>query len=264
MRLRVPGAEIGFDDVGEGLPIVLLHAFPLDRRMWQRQVDDLKHALRVITVDFRGMGESTGSGTIDDAADDVARVLDHCGIARAAVGGLSMGGYVSLAFARRHADRLTGLLLANTRATADDAAGRANRDEAITRVARHGAAAFVADAVPRLLSGKDPQAVRMALSLAELQSAAGIAGALAALRDRPDASAELGKISVPTTVVSGEADRVTPPDVLRALAGAIPGAVLVEIPGVGHLSHLEAPAAFAAAVDGLMSRVAQAAAPVSG
>ncbi|HEX2570865.1 MAG TPA: alpha/beta fold hydrolase [Polyangia bacterium] len=261
MRLRVAGVEIGFDDVGEGPPIVLLHAFPLDRRMWQRQVDDLKHALRVITVDFRGLGESTGAGTVEDAADDVARVLDHCGLARAAVGGLSMGGYVSLAFARRHADRLTGLLLANTRAGADDAAGRVKRDEAITRVARDGVATFVADAVPRLLSGKDPQAVRMALSLAELQSAAGVAGALAALRDRPDASAALGRIAVPTTVVLGDLDGVTTPDVLRAMAASIPGAVLVEIPGVGHLSNLEAPAAFVAAIEALMSRVAQVAAP---
>jgi 3-oxoadipate enol-lactonase len=258
MRLRVPGAEIGFDDVGDGPPIVLLHAFPLDRRMWQRQADDLKHALRVITVDFRGLGESTGSGTVDDVADDVARVLDHCGLARAAVGGLSMGGYVSLAFARRHAERLTGLWLANTRATADDAAGRAGRDEAITRIAREGAAPFVKESVPRLLSGKDPRATRTALSLAELQSDSGIAGALGALRDRPDATALLGGIAVPVTVVSGEEDRVTPPEVLRAMAAAIPGAVLVEIPGVGHLSNLEAPAAFAAALDGLMSRVAKA------
>ena len=255
MRVRLGDVDIGWDEVGRGTPLLLLHAFPLDRRMWQGLGQALAPGARVVTMDARGFGESTGAGTIDDFADDAAALLDHLGVARAVVGGLSMGGYVALAFARRHADRLSGLLLADTRAGADNEAGRAGRDAAIARVAGEGPAGFVGEFVPKLVAPEHRKALDLALAIAAQQTALGVAGALAALRDRPDATAGLARIAVPTQIIVGALDALTPPTEARALAAAIPGATQVEIAGAGHLSVLEAPDEFADAVRALLRRV---------
>ena len=255
MKARLRGIRLGFDDRGRGETLVLLHAFPLDRRMWEDTARDLAHAARVITLDFRGLGESEGMATIDEAADDVAALLDHLHLERAIVGGLSMGGYVALAFAERHAGRLLGLLLASTRAGADTAESKQARDEAIGRVARNGIDEYVEELVPRLLAGGNAKARGLALALAHFQQPVGVASALSSLRDRPDRTALLPLLRVPVTIVVGTEDRVTPPAEARAMAQAIEGAELVEIPGAGHLVNLEAPEAFSKAVRGLCDRV---------
>lgn len=254
MRTTLRGIELGWEERGRGVPLLLLHAFPLDRRMWRELAESLAGEARVIALDFRGLGESQGSGTVDDAADDAAALLDHLGIDRAVVGGLSMGGYVALAMARRHPSRLAGLVLSDTRAGADPPEAKKARDEAITRVAREGAAGYVAELVPRLLSERSAKARDLALAIARLQPAIGIAGALAALRDRPDSTATLADIAVPSTVIVGAEDRLTPPSEARRMAEAIPGATLVEIPGAGHLANLESPGPFADAVLALLRR----------
>jgi pimeloyl-ACP methyl ester carboxylesterase len=146
-------------------------------------------------------------------------------------------------------------VLADTRAGADSDAQRAVRDEAIARVAREGSARYVEELVPKLLSARSDKARPLALAIAGLQSPFGVAGALAALRDRPDRSALLPAIAVPTEVVVGAEDALTPPSEAAAMARAIPGATLTEIPGAGHLTPLEAPAAFARAARAVIARV---------
>lgn len=255
MRITLGDDEIGCDDRGRGRAAILLHAFPLDRRMWEPVVQAVEMGMRVVTLDFRGLGESTGMGSIADWADDAARLLDRLEIERAVVGGVSMGGYAALAFAARHPQRLAGLLLADTRAGADSDEGKQKREAAIAEVARRGTKAYVEAAVPALLA-EGSKALDLALAIATLQSPTGIAAAQAALRDRPDRSKELASIDAPTTVLVGELDKVTPPAEAKKLADGIRGAKLVKIPGVGHLTPIEAPSQVADALVELTARAA--------
>lgn len=256
MRTTLRGAKLGWEERGRGVPLVLLHAFPLDRRMWAHTAEALALEARVLTLDFRGLGESEAPmpPSIDAAADDAAALLDHLGVERAVVGGLSMGGYASLAFARRHPQRLLGLVLADTRAGADSPAQRTVRDEGIARIAREGSRAYVDELVPRFCAARSHAARAQALALAQSQPPLGVAGALAALRDRPDSTPTLAAIAVPTLVLVGAEDTLTPPDEARRLAAGISGAEQVELPGAGHLANLESPEPFVTALRGFLSR----------
>ena len=246
-------ATLAHDDRGAGRPVVLLHAFPLDRRMWQPQLGPLASAARLIAVDLPGFGDSPpsrGPFTIDSAADAVSDFLDAGGLTgRVVLGGLSMGGYIALAFARRHPGRLAGLILADTRSEPDDAAGRAKRDEMIALAHSAGVSGVIDQMLPKMLAPPArPEVVETVRTVAAGQSPASVAAALAALRDRPDATAALGAITVPTLILVGEHDAITPPVMAQVLAAKIPGSKLVTIPGAGHLSNLENPDAFSAAV----------------
>lgn len=260
MRTVLRGAKLGWEERGRGVPLVLLHAFPLDRRMWAHTAEALAFHARVLTLDFRGLGESDAPRppSVEDFADDAAALLDHLGIEHAVVGGLSMGGYAALAFARRHPGRLLGLVLADTRAGADSPAQRQVRDESIARIAREGSRAYVDEAVPKLCAAHSHAARAQALALAHSQSAQGVAGTLAALRDRPDSTPTLATVTVPTLVLVGQDDTLTPPDEARRLAAGISGAERVELPGAGHLASLETPEPFIAALRGFLARIAAA------
>jgi 3-oxoadipate enol-lactonase len=246
------GMTVAYEDVGSGLPVVLLHAFPFDREMWTPQLGPLSETgYRVLAPDFPEFGRSTpGSDafTIDDAADMVADFLEALKIERAVVGGLSMGGYVAMAFARRHPNRLLGLILADTKAAPDDPAARENRDKMITSVRANGPAAVGESMLPKLLSEQtrtsNPQAVELARKIATRQTEAAMTAALYALRDRPDATPGLEAVRVPTLVIVGEHDAVMPPLMAAGIAGGVKGSELQHIPGAGHVSNLENPAAF--------------------
>jgi pimeloyl-ACP methyl ester carboxylesterase len=248
-------ATVAYEDVGSGLPVVLLHAFPFDREMWSPQLGPLSAAgFRVLTPDFPEFGRSTPTSdpfTIDLAADVVSDFLEALQIDRAVVGGLSMGGYVAMAFARRHAGKLAGLILADTKAEPDDPAARENRDKAVTSVRANGPAAFGESMLGKLLaaSSKDsPVVVEFLRKIATRQTEAAVTAALYALRDRPDATPGLSAVAAPALVVVGVQDAVTPPAAAKKIAAAIPNSELVQIPEAGHLSNVENPDAFNAAV----------------
>jgi pimeloyl-ACP methyl ester carboxylesterase len=252
MNLRLGTRDLAYQSVGSGTPLVLIHAFPMDSRMWQDTAFVLSSRCRVITPDMRGFGRSTlgdGEPSIADMADDVAALLDHLGLARATVGGLSMGGYVSLAFAARHRERLERLILADTRAAADSEIARAGRADALARVQNEGVPALVERQLAALLSPAASEAVRQRVrEIGNSQSAAGVCAGVRALRDRPDRRAELVAIACPTLVVVGAQDAISPPAEMSELAAAIPGARLATIARAGHLSNLENPADFASAL----------------
>jgi pimeloyl-ACP methyl ester carboxylesterase len=241
-----------FVDEGRGDPIVLLHAFPLDGTMWDNERVALSRSRRVIVPDLRGFGRSgklPPPGSLDEHADDVARIMDHVGIERAAVAGLSMGGYIAFAFARRHPHRLLRLVLADTRSAPDSAEGRRGRDENIALVRSEGVTPLVERLLPKLLSpNASPEVVARVRALGGRQTPEGLAAALAAMRDRPDATPILAGIAIPSLIIVGEADNISPPAEARAMAAAIPEAELAVIAGAGHLTNLEAPAAFMAAM----------------
>jgi len=259
--MPISGAPpVGYDDRGTGPALVLLHPFPLSRTAWAGLADALAAHRRVIAVDARGFGESPPAGpfAIADLADDLAALLDRLAIPRATVLGMSMGGYAALAFAMRHRERLSALVLADTRAAADSPETRAARAGALAAIAGAGPAAYLAASLPRLLSPNAPPALVAHLRARAETRAASLRAGVEALRDRPDRSAELGAIACPTLVVCGEDDQVTPAAEMKQIAAAISGARYVPIAGAGHLSHVEAPGAFLNAVTPFLDANAEA------
>src|SRR6185437_5558270 len=237
--------------------LVLLHAFPLDREMWRPQMAGLCGAANVVTLDLPGFGAAPVDEhfNVDSAADRVAAATTGPIV----LGGLSMGGYVALAFARRHPDRLAGLVLADTRADPDDVASRTNRDRMIDLVREFGPAKVYEAMIPKLVAAETldgrPEVIAELKRIARRQSAAGMIGGLKALRDRPDATPGLAKIAVPTLILVGEHDSLTPPIMAEGMARLIPRSRLVVIPGAGHLSNLENPAAFNAAIAEFLAKL---------
>jgi 3-oxoadipate enol-lactonase len=253
MKVSVGPRQLAYQSVGSGPVLVLLHAFPFDSRMWRQTATALAGQHQVITPDMRGFGLSDlGSGgfSIADLADDLAALLDALDLSAATVGGISMGGYVALAFARRHRDRLKSLILADTKAAADSPEARQGREAAISLVEKQGVAALLEKQIPRLLSTSASDSLRADVRALGAQQAETVIAAIRALRDRPDRTAELPEIAVPTLVVVGNDDALSPPAEARAMAAAMPNARVVEIPGAGHLSNLENPDSFTAAVAG--------------
>lgn len=241
--------------------LLLIHGFPLDHRLWEAQLRGLSAEARVVAPDLRGHGRSgltPGTATMVQHADDLAALLDHLGIGQAIVAGLSMGGYVAFAFWRRHRERVRALALLDTRAEADSVVARAGRDAAAAKARQAGAAAIADEMLPRLLAPANlanPKIAGAARRMMAEQPVEGIVAALAGLRDRADSRPILSTITVPTLVVVGEHDAITPPADAQAMAAAIPAARLVTVPGAGHLSPLENPRAVNAALRKLMIRL---------
>jgi len=232
------------------MPVVLLHAFPLSSAMWQPQVDALGNEYRIITPDLPGFGSSpVRTASIAQMADDVAAQIHEPVV----LGGLSMGGYVALAYARKYP--LKGLILADTKAEADVATGKANRDKMIAFAESHTAREVIDSMMPKMAT--TPAAVEQVRALASKQSPAGIVHAVRAMRDRPDSSDVLPMIRVPTLVIVGSDDQLTPLPVAQSLAGRITGARLEVIPGAGHISNLENPAAFTEALHRFLRSLSQ-------
>jgi pimeloyl-ACP methyl ester carboxylesterase len=261
MKVTIDGVEIEYDVRGEGAPLLLLHAFPLGLFMWEAQVEALSATHRVVRFDARGFGGSAAGGdplTMERIADDGAFLLDHLGIERAVVGGCSMGGYAAFAFVRRHPQRLAGLILQDTRAGADSAEARAGRATLAAKVLAEGASAAVEAFLPKLL-GETTQRERLALVASVRERILGtppqgIASALHGLAARADSRETLPTIAVPTLVLVGAEDVLTPPSEAATMAAAIPRARLDVIPAAGHLANLENPGAVNAALRAFLAR----------
>ncbi len=252
METNINGIRVRYEDVGSGPAILLIHAFPLAGAMWRPQVDALQGQYRLITPDLRGFGGSDappGHYTMDEQADDLAALLDHLGVPQATVCGLSMGGYIAMAFMRRHAARARALVLADTRAGADSEEARAGR-EANARLAESEGAAAIADKmIPGLVAPGASQVLRDTLRAMILANTPqGIAGALRGMAVRPDSSQSLRAVAVPTMVIVGEQDGLTPPIEAAQINMAVAGSYVVMLPGVGHISNLEAPGEFTIAL----------------
>jgi len=251
MKLRVAGAELACELSGTGPPLLLLHAFPLGLVMWDAQASALADSHQVIRFDCRGFGGSPpGDGllTMERIADDAAGILDRLGLPSAAVAGVSMGGYAALAMVRRHPDRIRALVLADTRAGADSPEAKANRAAQAEKVRRDGAAAIADAVLPKLLGDTShrerPELVARVRRIIEANPRRGITDALAGLAARADSTPILREIRVPTLVVVGEEDAITPLADAEALQRGIAGSRLAVIPRAGHLSSLENPDEF--------------------
>ena len=251
MKAKINDVTLAYSDEGTGLPVVFLHAFPLNRTMWATQEEALSSRHRVITVDLRGHGESDAPlwhYTLDQAADDVRALLDHLSVPQAVFVGLSMGGYILFAFYRKYADWMKGLVLADTRAQADTPEGKDGRFQMAQIVYNQGPAAIADLMIPKLLSPAaiqtKPALVRHVRSMIEGNQISGIAGDLMAMAERPDSVPLLHQIACPTQIIVGELDLASPPSDSKLMADQIPGARLTTIPGAAHLSNLEEPETF--------------------
>lgn len=263
MKVKIAGGDLSYDVQGDGPALLLVHGFPLEMRMWEPQVAAFSATHQVVRFDVRGFGgspPSDGIVTMERIADDAAALLDHLGLGRAVFCGLSMGGYAAFAFVRRHPERLRGLVLTNTRAAADDAEARRRRAELAEDVRRRGTVAAVEAFLPKLLGDttrrERPELVEHLRALMTAAPTQGVVDALAGLAARADSSPTLREIHVPTLVVSGDEDVISPPDEARAMQAAIPGALLAIIPRAGHMSCLENPDAWNGALQEFLKRLA--------
>ncbi len=248
---------LSHSDTGTGTPLVLLHAFPFDKSMWEPQ--KAIPGLRLICPDLPGFGDSpVEDSTVDSMADAVAKTLDELGIERTVLGGCSMGGYVALAFARRHQQRLRGLILIDTRAEADDEAAVAKRNAMIDSADSLTAEAVIEGMIPKALCEPTiqakPDVVETVRRIGARQSVEGIIAAAKLMRDRPESKSFLGQIHVPTLVIVGEHDTITPLATAQTLSGGITGATLAMLPKAGHLPNLETPDAFNSKIDNWLKR----------
>lgn len=244
-QYAVRGLSTTVDLTGDGPAVLFIHGFPLDRTMWRPIAATLTGWQR-IAPDLRGLGlsEVPESGySMGGYAEDLIALLDQAHVARAVVCGFSMGGYIAFELLRRYPGRVQALVLANTRAAADDAEGRSRRDAMIARIRRDGPAFLAEDMLPRLLAPATlqtmPDVVRQVRSMIAGHADTGLIGAIEAMRDRESAVPLLPEISVPTLVVHGSDDQLIPLAEARGMAEGIPGAHFGVIPGAGHLAPME-------------------------
>ncbi|MCJ7832695.1 MAG: alpha/beta hydrolase [Actinobacteria bacterium] len=222
--------------------LVLIHAFPLDASMWSPQLEAFPG---VLAPDLPGFGAASGLMTsIAAATEAVIATMDEEDVSDAVICGLSTGGYVALDIWRSHPDRVRGLVLSNTRAEADDDAGRQKRKDLANRLRTEGSEFLVASPPPLISSEAPPSLVEEVRGIIAEQEATAIAAASEAMGDRPDSTADLAGITVPTLVITSTGDELIPAAITTLIADGIPGSMLETIPGAGHLSNMEEPARF--------------------
>jgi pimeloyl-ACP methyl ester carboxylesterase len=242
------GVSFHFEDRGGGPPLVLVHGFPVDCRMWEAQVAELSSHSRTIAPDLRGFGRSvaTDSFTIDSLADDLHALLVELDARQCVLAGYSMGGYVALAYVARYAADLRGLILVDTKADADNPQQKEARLKMAELARARGAQAIADEMVSKQLAPETPHrrpSVAAALHrLMEECPPATIEHALMAMRDRPDRAALLSTFKLPTLIIVGDSDSITPVSIAQSMQQRIPGAKLEIIRGAGHMSPMEQPA----------------------
>lgn len=256
MHAFINGITVAYDDNGSGPAVLLIHGFPLSRRMWRPQTRALTEAgFRVITPDLRGFGESDapeGPYSMELFADDMIELLDHLGIGEAVVGGMSMGGYVLFNLLERYPARIRGACFITTRANADDEAGKERRLLLAREVMRFGPQ-VVAESFEKLLFAEEtlkerPKLVAEVYGWMTGNDSRGIAGGLLAMRERKEYTPLLPGFTAPSLAIGAEGDKAAPPETARIIAAGIPGCRLAIIPEAGHMANLENPGAFNAAL----------------
>ena len=254
---RKSGGMMSYREFGEGPgdTVVLLHAFPLDSRMFEPQVEALAGFRRLATPDYPGFGRSPRVPAQPDVryyAEGVRGLLDRLGLERVVLGGVSLGGYVVFECLRLFPERVSALILANTRPEPDSEEIRENRKKMARRVAEEGVGVLIELQMERLLAPEtlesNVRVVEKVRTMILESNPNGVVAALGAMRERPDSTPLLGKIEVPTLVIGGEQDGISSPEVMGAMAEKIPASRHVTLPRAGHLSNLEAPEGFNAAL----------------
>lgn len=243
---RINDIQLAYTDTGIGRPVVLIHGYPFNRSLWTEQIPALSNSYRVIIPDLRGFGEtdaSEGAATMNRMAQDVAELMDQLEIPRAVIGGLSMGGYVALAFYKQFPSRVRGLILADTRAEADTEEGKQTRAQQAEKALAEGMAGIADAMLPKLLTpdtvSKHPEIVLFVRDMMLKMKPEGAAAALRGMAEREDQTPLLSQISVPTLLLVGAEDAITPVADSEKMHRAIAGSRLVVLENAGHVSNIE-------------------------
>src|SRR4030065_676568 len=256
MRFYIDNGFLEYDIRGKGISLLLIHGYPLSRKIWEPQLDGLSEWATVISVDLRGHGESFPFGgpyTMDLLADDCNRLLETSPIQTpVVVGCLSMGGYVTMALYRKHPELFKGMILISTRPGPDSAEAKINREASMENAREHGAT-FIADSMLlKILSpltiSTNAQLMKSIHVVMASTSVAGIIGALHGMKDRQDSTALLSKISCPSLIIHGTDDQLIPITEAELMHQQIPNSRLDKIANAGHLPNLEDPSLFNQAV----------------
>jgi 3-oxoadipate enol-lactonase len=252
MELVVNNFSMNFSELGKGLPVLLIHGYPLSQQIWEPQLEGLSDRFKIITPDLRGHGKSQavpGPYSMEMLADDLAALLDALEIhQKVVVCGLSMGGYVAMAFYRKHAARMKALILTATRAADDTPQARLGRDATAETARIQGIAPIVETMLPKMFAPgtllANENLVSQVRSIMMSISLEGLLGDLAGMRDRLDSRPMLNGIGIPTLVVHGREDQIIPTQEAVDMQKSIPGAQLELIPDSGHLVNMEQPNEF--------------------
>jgi len=262
-HVAIDAGRLAVVEQGSGTPMLLVHGFPLDHTMWQYQMDPLAAGYRVIAPDLRGIGRSDAvlpePLTMAALADDLAQLLDTLGIREPVhYCGLSMGGYIAWEFWRRHPHRVRSLILCDTKAADDTPETKATREKWAASVLRDGMAAVMPDILPKLLGtttfSQQPAVVEQVRRMLENTRPETFAAGQRGMALRRDMRPYLVEVRLPTLLIVGSEDVISPPAEMEAVAEAIRGSQLVAVPGVGHLTPLEGPAAFNSALREFMAK----------
>ena len=245
-QVQIDNIKMAYTDAGAGRPVLLLHGYPFNRSLWNEQIAALSGSYRVIAPDLRGFGESDsseGPSTMNRMAQDVALLLDHLEIPRVTIGSLSMGGYVTLAFYKQFASRVRALILADTRATPDTEEAKQNRAQQAEKALADGMAGIADAMLPKLLTpetvSRRPEIVKRVRDMMLKTKPEGAAAALRGMAVRDDQTSLLSKITVPTLILVGAEDALTPVADSEKLNDGIAGSRLVVLENAGHVSNLE-------------------------
>lgn len=262
MKAKIGDGEIGYDNAGAGKAVILLHGHPLNRSMWSEQTDALQANYRVVCPDLRGYGETapvSDVSTMSEMARDVADLLDFLKLETVILGGLSMGGYAALEFYNLFRRRVSALVLADTKAASDTEEARRKRFETAEKIEKEGIEQLAEEMLPKILSpatrsGK-PEIVERVRKMMLTTNPKGAAAALRGMAERSDHTKLLAEINVPTLVIVGESDELTPPEEAEKMSRPIKDSRLVKITNAGHLSPLENPAEFNRALFDFLSEI---------
>ncbi|GGM96323.1 alpha/beta hydrolase [Lentzea pudingi] len=255
---NVNGITVGYDDEGTGEVLVLVHGHPFDRTMWRPQVEHFSaKGWRVIAADLRGYGETTvvpGITPLDVFAADVAALLDHLGVERFVLGGLSMGGQIVMQCVQAFPERLKGVILADTFAQAETEEGRLDRNAMADRLLREGMSGYATEVKWKMVARHNPEAAEFVAGLMHAAPPQGAAAALRGRAERPDHTETLATITVPTLVIVGSEDEFTPVKDAEYMSERVPGSTLVVVDGAAHMPNLERPEVFNRAVEELLAQ----------
>lgn len=253
MKTTINGIGIDYEEYGERgrLPVLFIHGFPFSKQMWSAQVDALKDSCHTITYDVRGHGGSDvgdGQYSVEYFVDDLVGLLDHAKLSSVVLVGLSMGGYIALRANERHPERFRGLVLCDTRSEADGNDGKIRRAQQARTVKTDGMRKFAEGFLKAVFHDKsfqtNPGAVESIRIIIERTSPLAVAGTLLALAARTDTTPSLFSINIPTLILVGQHDTLTPPSASHAMKEKIPNAEIHVIPDAAHLSNLENPGEF--------------------
>jgi pimeloyl-ACP methyl ester carboxylesterase len=252
----IHNVQLNYQEQGTGTPLVLVHGFPLDSRIWDDVIPLLAKQFRVIAPDLRGFGKSISSTpfTIASLAEDVHALLKEISALPCILGGLSMGGYVAMSFAKKFPADLRGLILMDTRAEADTAQAKENRGKMIQLAKDKGPKSVADEMMPKMIAEattkSKPQVVSKLRQIMESQQSLTVQHALMALRDREDQTSFIPSIAVPTLILVGEHDAITAPAMSETMNKGIPNSTLIVVPDAGHISSMEKPNEIADAIRG--------------